>query len=356
MDFNSIDRIRKLPFFFVLGRPRSGTTLLRTLLDVHPSINIPLENSGMIHLYYKYRKIKHWKPKHYREFHNDFRNLKYLESWNLDWDRIEEQILHSGKTPLNFHELIRVYHAHFKSEFAKEEIKVLGDKSPINSLYSMTLFQAFPEAKFIHLVRDYRANMASMSKHDVFSPSSTFIVMQWKKSVRQISKLAEKHPESYLQVRYEDLVRNPVTTFEKICDFLQVEFSAELLDPHYRKRAIRNIYNASFLNQWQPDLSERISTTHIDKWKSELSPASVRKADYIAGNTARLLQYEPMDHKYSLSFRFITALKMALFHLNEMNRYLYDRLPYRMKEDIKNRRFILSHRLIQYYRRQIEKH
>ena len=50
-----IDTIRNLPFFFILGRPRSGTTLLRTILDAHPNIVIPPENSYLIHLYFKYR-------------------------------------------------------------------------------------------------------------------------------------------------------------------------------------------------------------------------------------------------------------------------------------------------------------
>lgn len=351
----SIEHIRNLPFFFILGRPRSGTTLLRTLLDVHPNINIPLENSGMIHLYFKYRKVKNWDGKMLNNLFMDFRDLNFIENWNLNWDHIEAILNQATHKQLKFHEIIRAYYFHYQSEFTKEQIRTLGDKSPLNSLYSLELYKAFPKAKYIHLVRDYRANLASMSKHDVFSPSSTAMLMQWRKSVNQINKLAKEHPENFLQIRYEDLVMDPRTTYEKICRFLQVEYIPELLDPEYRKNAISNIYNNAFIDQWQPDLSGKISTSNIDKWRSELSSGSVCKADYIARKTGHLFHYEPVTHKFGIPFIIITEIKKLLFHLNELNRYIYDRLPYRMKTRIKNRKFIFSYQLIQFYKTQFGK-
>lgn len=354
-DNPTFEHIRKLPFFFILGRPRSGTTLLRTLLDVHPNINIPLENSGLIHLYFKYRKVQRWDSLKLKDLLNDFKNLNFIDNWNLDWECIEDTVDQDSKMHLTFHEIVRVYYYHYKSEFVKEEIRYLGDKSPLNSLYAEELFRVFPHARYIHLVRDYRANLASMSKHDVFSPSSTAMLMQWKKSVNQINRLALAHPQSFLQIRYEDLVQHPEDMYENICSFLGVKYIPELLDPDYRKNAISNIYNNAFLNQWQPDLSGKISTSNIDKWKHELSTEGIRKADYIAGKTGQLFQYEAISSGYGLPFILVTEMKKVLFHLNEMMRYLYDRLPYKMKTRIKNRKFILSYHLIQFYKRQFGK-
>lgn len=350
-----IEQICRLPFFFILGRPRSGTTLLRTLLDVHPNITIPLENSGLIHLHFKYRNVKQWDRVKLKDLFIDFKNLNFIETWNLDWEQIEDMLDYPSDLKLSFHEIIRVYYYHYHSEFAKEEIRSLGDKSPLNSLYARELFHLFPGAKFIHLVRDYRANLASMSKHDVFSPSSTAKLMQWRKSLNQINKLALAFPERYLLLRYEDLVLNPRQNYEQICIFLNVKYIPEILNPDYRKNAVNNIYNSAFLDQWQPDLSGKISTSNIDKWKNELGSAAVRKADYIAGKTGQLFQYEPISKDYSLPFILLTEMKKFLFHLNEMSRYLYDRLPYRMKIRIKNRKFILSYRLIQFYKKHFGK-
>ncbi len=352
----TIEHISKLPFFFILGRPRSGTTLLRTLLDVHPNIGIPLENSDLIHLYYKYRKVRQWDHNKLQNLFSDFKKLNFIENWKLDWESIKTIFDQASNIQLSFHEIIKIYYYHYQSEFTKEEIRTLGDKSPLNSLYSKELYQVFPDAKYIHLIRDYRANLASMSKHDVFSPSSTAMLLQWKKSVKQINKLAIENPKNFLQLRYEDLVLYPEENYAKICSFLDVKYIPALLDPDYRKKAISEIYNAAFLDQWQPDLSGKISTLNIDKWRNELDAISVKKADYIAGKTGQLFQYETVSKGYGLLFILLTEMKKLLFHLNEMNRYLYDRLPYRMKTRIKNRKFILSYRLIQFYRRQFGKH
>jgi hypothetical protein len=351
----TIEHIRNLPFFFILGRPRSGTTLMRTLLDAHPSVNIPLENSGMIHLYFKYSRVSRWDGKKLTELWNDFRDLNFIENWHLDWVCIKDIFDRVSGTQLSFHEVIKVFYFFYQSEFAKDQITCLGDKSPLNSLYSKELYRAFPQSKFIHLVRDYRANLASMSKHSVFSPSSTVILMQWKKSVRQIGKLATQHPESYLQIKYEELVSNPEDTCREICKFLNVRYIPEILDSEYRKNAVRNIYNSTFLNQWQPDLSGKITGSNINKWRGELGAGTIRKADYIAGEMGRQFNYEPESEGSGLTFILATELKKFLFHLNELNRYLYDRMPYKMKVRIKNRKFILSYWLIHYFQKRFEK-
>lgn len=344
-----IYQINKLPLFFILGRPRSGTTLLRTLLDAHPNVNIPLENSGLIHLYFKYRNVKQWDPTNIEQLFSDFQNLKFIESWNIDWEGLKEIFDNSSDGQLSFPEIIRVYYYHYQSEFIKKEIKCLGDKSPLNSLYSEEILSVFPKAKFIHLVRDYRANFASMRKHLVFSPSSTVKLMQWKKSVIQISRLAALNPKQFLIVRYEDFVSDPESTYKVICNFLKIKFIPELLDPEYRKNTINAIYASEFINDWQPDLSGKISTSNIDKWKNDLSNDAIKKADYIAGEIGERLQYNRIYKEFSLLYTLKMEFKKLLFQLNEMNRYLYDRLPYTMKGRIKNRRFSISNSLIQFY-------
>ncbi|NQU34666.1 MAG: sulfotransferase [Bacteroidetes bacterium] len=52
-----MEQLNKIPFFFVVGRPRSGTTLLRTLFDAHPNVSFPPECQFIINLYPKYGKI-----------------------------------------------------------------------------------------------------------------------------------------------------------------------------------------------------------------------------------------------------------------------------------------------------------
>ena len=349
-----IDRIIRLPFFFILGRPRSGTTLLRTLLDAHPRVQIPLENSGMIHLLFKYGKKKKWNQEERRKLLAELLAMKNVRNWELDMDGVRE-LFQKAPDKVSFHELIRLCYFSYNSEFPKEELSCLGDKSPVNSLYSRKLFRAFPDAKFIHLVRDYRANLASMSRQKIFIPSETAILMQWKKSANQIDRLAKKYPERFLLLRYEDLAENPEKSFSGICGFLDIPYMPELLDTGTREKAIGKLYSPEFIAGWQPNLTKGITTDHTDKWESELSPASIRKADYIAGSTGKRYNYKVRFLEYPFSMILGTEIKKALFSLNELNRYLYDRLPYRLKIRIRNRKHVLSYELIRMMKKRFVK-
>jgi hypothetical protein len=351
----TIEQIQNLPFFFILGRPRSGTTLLRTLLDAHPNVIIPLENSGLMHLYFKYRRVHRWDNTRLESLFSDIKNLTRIESWNLDWEGVRKNIdeLHPGS--ISFQTIIKILYYNFRSGFEKTEIQSLGDKTPLISLYAREMFALFPEARFIHLIRDYRANLASMSKYNVFTPSVTGKLMQWKKSVCQINRLAESHPQNYMQVRYEDLVTRPEEIFKQVCAFLEIIHIPDLLDAAHRKKVIETIYNTDFIREWQPNLSGNISTDNIDKWKDELSPESVRKADYIAGKTGLRFFYKPVHKDFDLLFILKMETKKLLFHLNECNRYFYDRLPYRIKLIIKNRKFKFTDNLIKLYQKRFEK-
>lgn len=324
-------------------------------MDAHPNVIIPLENSGLIHLYFKYRKVKTWNETRLREIIRDFRTLIRVESWNLDWERLDRQVKGMADLDIGFTDIIKIIYGHFNSEFEKEAITCLGDKTPFNSLYGAEIFKIFPGAKYIHMLRDYRANLASMKQHDVFSPSETGMLMQWKKSTRRISRLAKDHPEQYLQLRYEDLVTRPEQCFEQVCNFLGIVYQPELLDAKNRQAAISKIYNQEFITNWQSDLAGDIKPDNIDKWKKTLNSGSVRKADYIAGKTGIPFQYLPVYERFSFAFIMMTELKILLFRLNEVNRHIFDRLPWKWKIRIKNRKVKLIPGLIIRYRKRFER-
>ncbi len=346
------DEIRQLPFFFILGRPRSGTTLLRTLLDAHPAVQIPLENLGMIQLLYSFGRKKSWNSQELDRLKAAFLGIRSVEGWQINQDRLNKQ-LHALPSDCRFSEILKIFYLNYQSAFDKTSIRWIGDKTPVNSLYAKKIFSSFSDAKYIHLVRDYRANLASMKKQRPFSPSETAMLMQWKRSVRQIERLSRQHPGRFLLLRYEDLAGEPEESFRKVCEFLEIEYIPALLDPGLRKKAVQKIYDPSFLNDWQPHLSEKISLNHARKWEKELSPASIAKADYVAGKTGKKYGYEPQTIRLSVFNIIKTELKKSLFFLNECNRYLYDRLPYQKKMKIKNRKRIYSYEFIRFIKRKL---
>ncbi len=56
----SIEKVRDIPMFFILGRPRTGSTLLRTLFDAHPNVIIPQEWPMLLLLHFQFGKVKCW--------------------------------------------------------------------------------------------------------------------------------------------------------------------------------------------------------------------------------------------------------------------------------------------------------
>ena len=91
-----MEQLNRIPFFFVVGRPRSGTTLLRTLFDAHPNVSFPPECQFIVNLYPKYGKIIDWEEKQILSFYHDLIEQWLFDTWNMDLDKLKKNftILH----------------------------------------------------------------------------------------------------------------------------------------------------------------------------------------------------------------------------------------------------------------------
>jgi hypothetical protein len=356
-DKQEIKSIIGIPFFLILGRPRSGTTLLRSLLDAHPNVIIPPEHSNMIHLFFRYQtKNARLTDKISAHFLKDFYQAKTIRTqWKLNMDAIRNNLHALNGERFSFTDMIKTVYFGYQSVHPKENILAMGDKSPVNSLYARKINKVFSDSKFIHLVRDYRANLASMMKQDLFSPSASMILMQWKKSVHRIDRLAARYPGRYLTIRYEDFVTDPAKHFMKICDFLNIPYIPGVLDAEKRRKTVKSTYASDFIRVWQPDLDRNITSENIGKWQNELSEKLIRKADFIAGRTGMKFGYQPTYKHFGVLFRCTMNFGTMFFYLNEVNRYLYDRLPYFLKPLIRERKFIISHQIIHLKHRLFDK-
>ena len=120
--------IDKTPMFFILGRPRSGTTLLASLMDAHPNVILPFECPLIINLCNKYSNITDWNEKLIKEFSNDVFNQRKFDSWRLTEKEIFDHLMKfSGK--ISFENIIKALYLRFNSFFEKGEIKIIGDKN-----------------------------------------------------------------------------------------------------------------------------------------------------------------------------------------------------------------------------------
>jgi hypothetical protein len=294
---------------FIVGANRSGTTLLRLILNAHSRIAIP-DELLYITSYLDNRGIEQWKDldislSHYRNFVNRFleRNDEALSP--LDLEALADHIVTS--TSPNFRSPYQMALEAWARHHGKER---WGEKTPSNIFYAETIMEMFPDAQFIHLIRDPRAGVASMQDVWFFSNDPVFNALNRKKYLTVGQSTLEKHvPASQRRVvRYEDLVRNPASVVQSLCTFLDEPFESHMLEfyrdsEQYMKDEAAESFNKA--------ATRPISSDNIDKWKHQLSPSAIAKIESLCRD-------EMQRHGYSLTEYRLTVIASLMVFIKRL--------------------------------------
>lgn len=297
----SSEDLSKIPIFFILGRPRSGTTLLTQLFNAHPNVRIAPEFPVMLFLYQRFRKVKTWDEKTIRSFvdhvfeYSKF-SLRRVENLKLDREFIVSELLkykENGSVQL----FLKSINYYAFSVYNKKETLWIGDKNPIYSIYTNRLRKIFPEAKFICIIRDYRDNFISIRKLAekeiaVEAPVLSLQVARWRYFVSLFLKCKRKFPDRYYILRYEDLVSQQEKTVRSLCTFLGIEYDPEVFDFYRKKDEVSEQYGNTIWQQFHENLLKPVNTGRMNTWQDKLSDREVRMADQIAGKYAGRLEYQ----------------------------------------------------------------
>lgn len=296
-----LSHIKDVPVFFILGSARSGTSLLRLMLESHENIYIPLENPYILFLYTKYKKVYNWDEKKFTKLYKDLSYFRIFKLWNTDKDKLKEEILEYG-SHASFQTLCKIIHTNYQSFQPKSEVKIIGDKNPFYSIFCKRIHLIFPDAKFIHIIRDYRGHALSVKKAGLFKPIFSSIVYRWKLQNKKIDQLKKTDPDIFCTIKYEDLVEDTVPVLQKICTFLNIEFKKEMAT-HLQRNLITAIYKKDHIQKFHSSLSEPINKSKKDEWKTELSKEQIKICDQIAGKYPEKYNYIREFEKFSLWFR-----------------------------------------------------
>lgn len=265
---------------FIVGRGRSGTTLLSSLLDAHPLICVAPESLFIMYLYRRYRR-RPWDSARVRAFARDLWLESRMGPWGLDRDEVERALLARG-APAGFGGLCGEVFACYARGRGRGDATVLGDKNPGYSLFVSELREVFPSARFIHVVRDPRDNVHSFSRVPFDADDTATLAYRWNYYNTAILAASRRSPPSFLRLRYEDLVRNPEAEMERLCRFLDVQFVPEMLVRRAPKPA----------PSWHPYGSVPVSDNLAGRWQREMSSEAVRLVDWICSPVARELGYD----------------------------------------------------------------
>ncbi|MEE9417152.1 MAG: sulfotransferase [Acidimicrobiales bacterium] len=283
---------------FISGHARSGTTLLGNLIDRHPSFAIFLE-SFFIPRYAVTQRL--YSPLHKRE------NLEALaRSITSQRSSIDNGLQF---TPDLLDILPEPTYPHLidamMSNWAKNQSKKRwGDKSPGYITKFSVLKELFPNAKFVHIIRDGRDVCLSLQALG-WESNPVRVAKAWSKTVGGASLYGRQNlGDDYLEINYERLIADPANELETIMGFLGESFFESQLS---NQPVVSN--NNAFA-PW-PGVNQSVKASNAEKWRSAMPPKDLQLFNLVAGDALRQLGY-PVESTSTLRLRAEAAVRGAI--------------------------------------------
>lgn len=267
---------------FIIGNPRSGTSLLRLILTSHSQILIPPECGFIIWLHKKYSDwsgLDNSGSPRLDALLDDLFASKKFDTWLLDREVIKKRII--ALQPSKYSELCGVIYATFGSGGGKE-FTVWGDKNNFHINHLNDLLGLYPKAYFLHIVRDgrdvvcsYREVMAAKS-NSPYAPklntSALEIALEWSNNVVKVDSFMSSMPrERAMTIRYEDLVCDSLSTVKAMCGWLGLQFEDEMLNFYQQNKS--NKLEPELTMDWKKRTMQPISDDTVGRYENVLSAA-----------------------------------------------------------------------------------
>jgi hypothetical protein len=285
---------------FVLGNPRSGTTMFRLVLAAHSEINIPPESAFIVKLFGKYGHVRSFTPRLLAAFQDDLTGpdpvVRLEEEWEISTVRFwtDDVPGFSG----SYAELCSRLYRFYSVEKGLGERAIWGDKNNAHHLYVDLLAWLYPNARFIHLVRDGRAVLASYQTLQASShrraprlPRDPAIVAhKWTDAVQRIRRhLAKYAPDRSIEVRYEDVLSDFRREITNVCNFLGLEYEAAMASFH-KFNEEHDLEPRSY-DAWKGNTRKPADESRAHAWRSALTPEDVHAFEAVAGRTLSAFGY-----------------------------------------------------------------
>ncbi len=327
-----LDEIEKIPFVFIVGRGRSGTTLLQNVLDANENVILPIESRLIIHLKQKYFRITHWNSILVDELIQDlYKDKKFNTFWGINKVELTKKIKTYPIEKLSFATICKIIYLSYPSPFDKEKINLIGDKNPIYSIFIEDLLEIFPDAKFIQIIRDYRDNVVS-NRASFTRKATAALGNGWLAFNLGIEKIKKNKPNYFYTIRYIDLVTSPKQKTKEICTFLGIDYNQEMLNFHEKISSIKKENDFEALDSIHKNLVNPINTKQINKWKKSLSTQDVELLDLICGDYAKTYDYFPTTNKSSLLLRYRSFLGNVRYKIDFWVIKTYYKSPFFLRD------------------------
>ena len=269
---------------FIIGTERSGSNLLRLVLDAHPAITVPHPPHVMNYfggLEGRYGDLTQEASR--RRLATDIARLVelHIHPWDITPD-VDRMVQESDPRDL-FGLFLNLYDQHLESTAARR----WGCKSTFMIHHVDRILDRFPEAGLIWLVRDPR-DVAVSARKSVFSPCVPRLSARlWAHQQQQGLDLQARLPDRVHRLHYEQLVTHPEPTIRAVCDHLGEAFHPDMLRFSHTDNA-RKI--SKMMDSWK-NASAGFLHNNTEKWRTQLNEAELRAVEEEAGPQMAVLGY-----------------------------------------------------------------
>ncbi len=286
------------PMPIVIGAPRSGTTLLRLMLDAHSSLAIPPE-TGFLAAASLYDCDITSREGLYRVVTTFPPDAPAWEDFGIDAGELRAAL--ATIDPFVPSDGFRLFYRLYATRHGKSRY---GDKTPIYTQHVAAIERLLPEARFIHLIRDGR-DVALSLRGVWFAPARDMpgLARYWRDMVGA-ARRAGRQARQYLEVSYEKLVQHPERVLTEICTFIDLPFDASMLEywrrapERLREHRTRLRADGQVLVSHEQRLLQQRLTMHppardrIFAWKRDMTAQEQREFLDVAAPALANLGYE----------------------------------------------------------------
>jgi hypothetical protein len=276
--------------FFIIGCNRSGTSLVRTMLNHHPEVAVPTETVFFVD--YLERSVE---IKTLRKFIINEPGLKEL--------RIKLKVKDTAKIK-SVKDAMEV--VHYKYAWGNGK-KYWGNKTPRFTMYLEEIEHMFSDSVFINIIRDPRAVSLSMKNNVIHRSNVYFASKKWCKYINKVMKYKSKKNGRVLDVYFEDLIKYPEKELKKICGFLKIRYRKNMLE--YEKDGSSE-YHRYHLRIFD-GLNKSLDKGKIDQWKRDLTEKEISVVESACRREMKLLGYKP-----SMKFRKVGKCEIFRFYFD----------------------------------------
>lgn len=293
---------------FIVGMPRSGTTMLRSILNKHPRIAISYETHFINFWMQEHRDIDISDKKQFERFWNKFAASDRFLSLQISKDLVFARI---RKYPsINWKIIFDCLMKEYANKIGKERC---GEKTPAHYAFLDVLFEWYPDCRVIWMVRDPRAVAASYLQTPWSNGSIIGPARRWKSSIQFLIK--REKDKRILILKYEDLVNEKVNYLEKVFNFIDEKFEFNSKNDFHE--TIKDVHpGGEWAQEHFSNAGKPINEHSLNKWRSNLSKKQIKQIEHITRYGMKKFNYYPEYKNKTLIEIFIIDIAQISFFLN----------------------------------------